>query len=573
LEATESLSPLDASRLKRERKESVVTRHKGVRWGKVAIQAGVVAWLSWGSAVCAGEGPGVPPAVPTSAGTLTLDLKVLPLTLRDVAYLVLLNNRDVKIERLSPEVVATRIPQARGVFDPSFSMETTMNHTESGGGNLLSGSPEPASDSVNWSAGVKAKLISGAIASLDFKNSRIDNNSTFLTLNPQYTSSLLFNLTQPLLRDFGPGVNTVQLKVAENSATMSRYQLQSRIAGVLTQAQTSYWDLVLGYKEQDIRRKAQGLARRLVDRTRALVQEGLLPGMALLQAETSLGQRGTELVAATHALADATGRLQDALNVDSSAGIQILPLDQPTLDVPEVHLEQVVSDALARRPELPQAKLDLKNWNMQVEHAKNQLLPQLNLIFSYGWTGIAGESTGLFDEYPRVQQFIEQIQNRTGRRPVESSQEGGYGQALENLISGDNPSWKFGFNFTVPLGNVVAKSELSKASLEARKASLIVKDVERKIAVEVERAARQIQTSRTTVDATRALREQTERRLEMAQEQFDSGLAPVSAVLEAQQDLATAEREEWRAIVDYNKTLVLFDKAIGATLEKYDVAF
>jgi len=125
----------------------------------------------------------------------------------------------------------------------------------------------------------------------------------------------------------------------------------------------------------------------------------------------------------------------------------------------------------------------------------------------------------------------------------------------------------------MPLGNVAAKSELSKASVEVRKASLTVRDVERKITVEVERAARQVQTSRTTVDGTRALRQQTERRLEMAQEQFDSGLAPMSAVLEAQQDLATGEREEWRAIVDYNKTLVLFDKAIGATLDKYGVTF
>ncbi len=549
-----------------------MTRHKGLRWGKLAIRGAGFVLLFWGSAVCAGEGPGVFPAVPPSTGALTLGLKVLPLTLQDVAYLALLNNRDVKIERLNSEVAATRVPQARAVFDPSFSMEATTSHAQPGEGNLLSGSLTPASDSVNWSSGVKARLISGATASLDFKNSRAESNSIFVTLDPQYTSSLLFTLTQPLLREFGPSVNTIQITVAQNGATMSRYQLQSRIAGALAHAETSYWDLVLGFKEQDIRHKAQGLAQRLVARTRGLVQEGLLPGIALLQAETSLEQRGSELAAATNALADATGRLRDALNLDSTADVQIVPLDQPTLDVPEVHLEQVVRDALARRPELPQAKLDLKNWNLQVELAKNQMLPQLNLLFSYGWIGVAGESTDLLEflnNNPRLKQSLERRQ----RLPSQSSQEGGYGQALENLLAGDNPNWKVGLNFTMPLGNVAAKSELSKASVEARKASLTVKDVERKITLEVERAARQIQTSRKTVDATRALRQQTERRLEMAQEQFDSGLSPVSAVLEAQQDLATAEREEWRAIVDYNKTLVLFDKAVGATLDKYGVTF
>ncbi|OGT26273.1 MAG: hypothetical protein A2Z17_01340 [Gammaproteobacteria bacterium RBG_16_66_13] len=549
-----------------------MTRHESLRWGKLAIRGGGFVTLFWGSAVCAGEHPGVPPAVSPSTGALTLDLKVLPLTLQDVVYLALLNNRDVKIERLNPEVAATGVSQARAVFDPSLSMEATTGHAETGEGNLLSGSPTPASDSINWSAGLKARLISGAMASLDFKNSRTESNSTFLTLNPQYTSSLLFTLTQPLLREFGPSVNTIRIKVARNNATMSRYLLQSRIAGVLANAETSYWDLVLGFKERDIRRKALGLAQRLVDRTRGLVQEGLLPEIALLQAETSLEQRGSELKAATNALADAIGRLQDALNLDSTADVQIVPLDQPTLDAPAIHLEQVVKDALARRPELSQVKLDLKNWNLQAELAKNQMLPQLNLLFSYGWTGVAGESTSVLDlleNHPTAQQFFAQRATQASQ----SSLEGGYGQALENLVAGANPSWKVGFNFTMPLGNVAAKSELSKASVEVRKASLTVRDVERKITVEVERAARQVQTSRTTVDGTRALRQQTERRLEMAQEQFDSGLAPMSAVLEAQQDLATGEREEWRAIVDYNKTLVLFDKAIGATLDKYGVTF
>src|SRR4030067_40986 len=98
------------------------TRPRGWGGGRVGVRGGGFVALFWGSAVCAGEHPGVPPAVSPSTGALTLDLKVLPLTLQDVVYLALLNNRDVKIERLNPEVAATGVSQARAVFDPSLSM-------------------------------------------------------------------------------------------------------------------------------------------------------------------------------------------------------------------------------------------------------------------------------------------------------------------------------------------------------------------------------------------------------------------------------------------------------------------
>ena len=70
---------------------------------------------------------------------------------------------------------------------------------------------------------------------------------------------------------------------------------------------------------------------------------------------------------------------------------------------------------------------------------------------------------------------------------------------------------------------------------------------------------------------TRAFREQALKRVEMTRDQFELGLASLSAVVEAQRDLITAEQEEWKAVVDYNKILVQFDRATGSMLDKYRV--
>ena len=539
-------------------------------WTRVVPRGLFACLVLTGDPALAAEGTSPsPPAgpIPLSA-SLTFETKAIPLTRQDAAYLALLNSRDVRIERLVPDILDTEIRRERAVFHPIFSMEGSTSHSATGSGNILAGSSTPEGTSVNWSSGLRAKLISGAVASLDFTNSRTDNNSVFLTINPQYTTNLVLTLTQPLLKDFGPSINKMRIKLADNNAAISRYQLRTKVASVLADVENTYWELVLGLKDQDIRRKSLELTRRLAERTRDLVREGFLPETATLQAEASVAQRESDLELATNAARDTLSRLQDILNLDPKADVQIVPVDEPTVEAPKVDPEQAVKEAFARRPELPQAKLDQKNRDLSLELAKNQVLPQLNLFFTYGLNGLAGDQTSTGSS-----PFLQALLARQGIAIAPASQLGGYGTSLENLFSGNFSSWKVGLNLSVPLGNEAAQSQLRKATLEAEKAALTVKDVERRIALEVERLARQLQTLRKAIDGVRAVHEQTSRRLEMTQEQFDLGMAPMTAVLEAERDLAAAEREEWRTIVDYNKVLALFDKATGETLEKYRVAF
>jgi HAE1 family hydrophobic/amphiphilic exporter-1 len=538
-------------------------------WRTVATRALRVALLLWSGPAFAAEGTGPSPgsgesAIPLSAA-LSFETKALPLTRQDAAYLALLNSRDLRIERLNPKITDTDIGKERGVFDPLFYSAAGTGHSTNASGNVLAGSSTPEVDIVNWSSGLRAKLVSGAVASLDFTNSRVSANSQFLTLNPQYSSNLVLTLTQPLLKDFGPQINRARVKLADNNAAISRYQLQGKVASVLADVESTYWELVLGLKDQDIRRRSLDLTQRLAERTRDLVREGFLAETSTLQADAAVAQRESDLEQANNTLRDTLSRLQDILNLDPKADVQIIPVDQPTLDGPKIDPDRAVKDALARRPELPQAKLDLKNRNLNLDIAKNQVLPRLDLFFSYGFAGLAGDAK--VSTNPFLQSVLVQSQTPP------SSLVGGYGTSLDNLFSGNFPSWTVGLNLSVPLGNVTAQSQVRKATLELERAILTVKDVERKIALEVERAARQIQTLKKAIDAARTAREHTSRRLEVTKEQFDLGLGPMSATLEAERDLVTAEREEWRTIVEYNKVLVQFDKATGATVEKYRVEF
>lgn len=73
------------------------------------------------------------------------------------------------------------------------------------------------------------------------------------------------------------------------------------------------------------------------------------------------------------------------------------------------------------------------------------------------------------------------------------------------------------------------------------------------------------------VNATRKARELAEKRLENEEKKFNVGRTTSLEVLRAQENLALAEFEASRAIIDYEISLGNLEKAKGTILDVYDI--
>jgi outer membrane protein TolC len=138
-------------------------------------------------------------------------------------------------------------------------------------------------------------------------------------------------------------------------------------------------------------------------------------------------------------------------------------------------------------------------------------------------------------------------------------------------VSGDFVSYKVGLSVQIPLGNQLARSEVAKSKLEMEKSRILLQSLEQKIALEVERVARGIDSRGKTIVGARSLRDLTARKLAMAQEGLDLGVASVTDVIEAQKNLNLAQRDELRAVIEYNKALILWEKTTGIVLERFHI--
>lgn len=89
--------------------------------------------------------------------------------------------------------------------------------------------------------------------------------------------------------------------------------------------------------------------------------------------------------------------------------------------------------------------------------------------------------------------------------------------------------------------------------------------------VEVRGAVRDAMTNIERVYATRKSRELAEKRLEVEERKLEVGRSTSLEILRAQEDLATAEGNEVKAIVDYEISLGNLERAKGTIFDAYGI--
>jgi outer membrane protein TolC len=175
---------------------------------------------------------------------------------------------------------------------------------------------------------------------------------------------------------------------------------------------------------------------------------------------------------------------------------------------------------------------------------RNETLPNLDLIASYGAQGLGGT------------QFIRQGSGLGST--IIGTVPGGYADALRTLTGIAYPTWNFQLNISYPLGTSAATANYARARIQLNQSTAQLRALELQVATEVTNAALQAENGLTRYEAATVARELAETRLQAEQSRFEVGLSTNFFVVQAQRDLATAQNSELRALLDYRRALVDF---------------
>jgi len=470
------------------------------------------------------------------------------LTVDEAVTRALDRNLDIAVERINPQTYDLTIASLRGTYQPVVTSTIGRNYivqlptSQLIGGVRVENTTGTANVGTNWSL-----PWYGSSVTVGFNNRKQDSTNLFTTFTPQYNATLSFGVVQPLLRGFKIDLTRQQLEVQTLNRDISEIQLQSTLVNTVANVRNAYWDLVAAREAVEVARRSLALAEKLVEDNQVRVEVGTLAPIDVYQAESEAATRRQSLAQADQTLKTAELALKRLIvsgTDDPMWPAIIVPVDRPDFRPVPIDLTGAVRSALEGRTDLRQARKQLDSSLVNVDYLGNQRLPALDFQAGYGLQGIGG---------------TRYIREGTGG-PVIAVIPGGYGDAVSMMGAADYPQWNASVVMSYPLGTSAADAQHARAKLQVSQARARIRALELQVATEVTNIASQIESNLRRVEAATAARELAQKRLEAEESKFEVGMSTNFFVVQAQRDLFDAQIVELRARLDYQKSIVDFDR-------------
>jgi outer membrane protein TolC len=460
------------------------------------------------------------------------------LSLDDAIRQALAKNFAIKVEQIGPAIAAARVTESLGKFDPVLSgsysdefnrnpllttspltglRDTTTDQTDTYGGGL--------SGLLPW--GMTYQLGGSVTNARGTANAYADNFASFAGVSG----------TQPLLRDFGFGPTLTSIRVAQANHRISEWQFQQTVIDIVTGVIFAYNELNFAYANLRSATRSRDLAAQLVAENEKRFKVGTMSEYDVTSARARVANREEAILIAERAARDAENALKQLVTDEKGPRLleQRLAID-PLPPAPIVVVDAAADFRLAleKRPDYQQARLVLQRDRLSSRYERNQLLPRVDLVGSYGYNG--------YDANRAI-----------SRRQVQDQ---------------DYRSYTWGVVVSVPLTFTTERGRSRAARLQAEQSATELERIEQDIVVRVGNAAGQIETTQKRIRAAREARKLAQATLDAEEKRLRAGQSSTFFVLQQQETLSELEVSELRAQADYQNALAEYDRQLGLTLEK-----
>ncbi|MGA2130802.1 MAG: TolC family protein [Bryobacteraceae bacterium] len=458
------------------------------------------------------------------------------------------------------------IPQSTGtptsIFDPYAYGQLSWAHMSTPQLDIQSyGVPSLVSSGFMANAGVTQGFSTGTLVNLSFDNTHQSLNALDTNYNPYSASSLGVTVTQPLLRGFGPALNRRFIRIAGNNSKINTLLFQQQLIATVYGVLRLYTDFVALYEDVKVKQETVAAAEKLYSDSKAQVDEGTLAPVELTHANAQLFASRQDLINARGLLEEQQAILKNLLTRTGNADPEvqaatIIPTD--LLEVPEKEEIQPIQDlftaAIAKRPDLGQANLQIQNSQIGLEGSRNAVLPEINLVGVAQNSGLAGPL------------------NPAAAPAASTPFLGGYGTALDQLFTAKYPTYSIGVQVTVPIRNRVAEADLARDELQLKQSQVRLRQLQNEARLEVEDAVIAIRRARASYEAAIEAQRYQQESLDAEQMKYEVGASTSFFVIQYESLLAQAKSTVVAAKSAYVKARAALERATGTILDVHQIS-
>ena len=509
-------------------------------------------------------GYAAPNAAPKSANIIGVTQQpFVGISLNDAIGMALLKNANLAVSSSDTRIANYQIRAVKGLYDVHFLLEPSIKHDITAPNNAFFAGPNFTPIEQNYwniQAGVSGIAATGGSYNVSITQNRINDNTAVLAFNPYYLASLNVSVTQPLLKGFGPNSDVRrQLYLSEANDYGSQATTFVNASSTIATVADTYWDLVQAWRNVAIQEEALHQAILQQASNVRLARRGAAAPIDAVESSTQVATFQDDVYSALQSVASLQNSLKSLIVNDPGDPVWMANL-VPTSPVEQLpsppSLPEVLTTAMANRPELHQVVAQQREADINLGYAKNQKKPQVDLQLNYQGNGLAGNA-------------LPPLGGVFGSATPPPYLDGRYGTAYGNI--GRFPTYQAGVLITQPIGNNTAKANLAIAEEQEREVKIQSQNTDQRILAEVRNAIQTYQSSLSRLYAARKAREAAQQVYDSEQRKFRNGESTTFLVTQRHLELVQDQGRELLAQTDLNKSIIELQRSDGTILSVNNV--
>ena len=362
---------------------------------------------------------------------------------------------------------------------------------------------------------------------------KLETNSAFANLNPQYTTFTALSLRQPLLGGFT--VSAMKRSASadrQEEAAKARYDQE--VLAVNSAVEAAYWDVYAAERDYAVQRLTRDQAVAFLDETKTRARAGLIGPNQVANARTFLAEQELLLLDRQEQLDHLSDGFASLIGRRPDRGTErFVAIDNPPEEFTVEEVEVLVRRAQESNLALRAAGADVEARRALSDAASWEALPRLDLVASLGGNGLAGAEQDVI--------FL----NDTLR----TTRGGSFGSAVGQALRREFPTWSVGLELTVPIGLRTGLGERDRLEAEVGIAEQSRIQQIRALEEEVRANFRELANGRRRLQAAKEGVDAAQEQVRIGQIEFQNGRTTAFELVRLGADFAAAQQRYSQALV------------------------
>jgi outer membrane protein TolC len=434
-----------------------------------------------------------------------------------------------------------------GAFDPTVSFGFSWDRVTSPLNSLIvSGIPTTTSNATAFSASFAQMFTTGASYSVSLSTLRQNTTQENTLFNPDVTSRISIGFNQPLLAGFGRFPNERFMIVAKNNQGTAQEVFRQQVIASVAQLVGAYYDFVAFQLNVRVAQQSLAAVNELVTEIRKEQEIGFMSRLDVVTAESQLAASQRDLIVAQTNLQQQETTLKQLLSkrndpeLDNAEIVVTDPLPEPReSDLPEY--PKAIEMAMASRPELREAQNNLRNQDIAIRYARNNLLPSTSVFGLYAGSGLRGNTA--------------------------TASSGALG-SLGETFGARYPEAAYGALFSASIRNRSAQADNVRSQLERNQLEVGLQSTRNQVELQVQQARIGLIQGKAQIEAAHEAVVLAQQTRDAEREKLRNGVSTPYNVVLKERDLVSAQYAEVQVASAYAKAVIAMDQATGTTLER-----